>query len=91
VPASKTSNETIEAYATTYCRTNLKLPEKIATVCCEENEVVKLKTKLNKSFVEQSQNTLFKAKLNLLVLLIRRYKSPVTPATLKSITGNICI
>ncbi|MDR2644385.1 MAG: hypothetical protein LBB44_00115 [Endomicrobium sp.] len=54
VPASKASYKTIDAYGA-YCRTNLKLSEAIVAACCEEDEVIKLKTELNKSFLEQAQ------------------------------------
>jgi hypothetical protein len=55
VPTLKSANDAVDAYAA-YCRTNLKLWEVIVAACYEEDEAVKLKTELNKSFVEQNQD-----------------------------------
>jgi hypothetical protein len=55
VTVTKASNDTLDAYAA-YCRTNSKLMEAIVAACCVEDEVVKLKTELYKSSVEQAQD-----------------------------------
>jgi hypothetical protein len=56
VPTLKSAHDAVDAYAT-YCRTNLKLMEAIVAACCEEDEATKLRTELNKSSVEQAQDT----------------------------------